>query len=107
MRIRTHQIKNKNENKASNLTNVSSSAVFPLAFLTNANKLFMKSKTDLSADETPRYIPNPNASGTYSLETCMKEYKPIYDKKTLKMYMQLTANIVYKKTEVGASVNPG
>ena len=47
----------------------------------------MKSKTEVSADGTPRYIPNPNARGTYSLHCCMKDYKPIYDKKTLKMYM--------------------
>lgn len=66
---------------------VSSSAVYPLAFLTSANKLFMKSKTELSADGTPRYIPNPKSSATYCLQVCMKDYTPIYDKKTLKKYM--------------------
>ena len=66
---------------------VSSSAVYPLAFLTRANKLFMRSKTELSADGTPRYIPNPEARGTYCLLDCMKDYTPIYDKKILKKYM--------------------
>jgi len=70
-----------------NIPAVSSSAVYPLAFLTSANKLFMKSKTELSADGTPRYIPNPNASGAYCLQDCMKDYTPIYDKKILKRYM--------------------
>lgn len=70
-----------------NIPAVSSSAVYPLAFLTRANKLFMKSKTELSADGTPRYIPNPNASATYCLQDCMKDYTPIYDKKILKRYM--------------------
>jgi hypothetical protein len=78
---------NNNENSALNKPAISGSGVFPLAFLTNANKLFMKSKTEVSADGTPRYVPNPNARGTYSLHCCMKDYKPIYDKKTLKMYM--------------------
>jgi hypothetical protein len=78
---------NNNENSALNKPAVSSSAVYPLAFLTKANKLFMKSKTEVSADGTPRYIPNPKASGTYSLDTCMKEYTPIYDRKLLKQYM--------------------
>lgn len=53
---------------------------YPTAFLTKAMCLFYKSKTEVSADGTPRYIPNPNASGTYSLKTCMKEYTPIYGK---------------------------
>lgn len=75
------------EKPESNIVVVTSSVIFPLAFLTDANKLFMKSKTEVSSDGTPRYIPNPNASGTYSLHTCMKDYKPIYDRKTLKMYM--------------------
>lgn len=66
---------------------VSSSVVYPIAFLTGANKLFMKSKTELSADGTPRYVPNPNASATYCLQDCMKDYTPIYDKKILKKYM--------------------
>lgn len=61
--------------------------VYPIAFLTKANKLFMKSKTELSVDGTPRYIPNPNASATYCLQDCMKDYTPIYDKKILKKYM--------------------
>jgi len=69
------------------MADVSSSAVYPLAFLTRANKLFMKSNTELSADGTPRYIPNPKASGTYCLQDCMKDYTPIYDKKILKQYM--------------------
>lgn len=60
---------------------------YPLAFLTKSNKLFMKSKTKVSADGTPRYIPNPNASATYCLLTCMNEYTPIYDKKELKKYL--------------------
>jgi len=70
-----------------NKPDVSSSAVYPLAFLTKTNKLFMKSKTELSVDGTPRYIPNPNASATYCLQDCMKDYTPIYDKKILKKYM--------------------
>jgi len=78
---------NNNENSALNKPAVSRSAGYPLAFLTKANKLFMKSKTEVSADGTPRYIPNPKASGTYSLDTCMKEYTPIYDRKLLKQYM--------------------
>ncbi len=75
------------QNQQLNIPAVSSSAVYPLAFLTRANKLFMKSKTELSADGTPRYIPNPRASGTYCLQDCMKDYTPIYDKKILKQYM--------------------
>ena len=62
--------------------------IFPLAFLTPKNKVFIKSELDVSADGTPRYIPNPKASGTYSLDACMKDYKPIYNKKDLKI-MQL------------------
>ena len=79
--------KEKDQNKALNKTDVSSSAVYPLAFLTKTNKLFMKSKTELSVDGTPRYIPNLNASATYCLQDCMKDYTPIYDKKILKKYM--------------------
>ena len=63
------------------------SVVYPLAFLTRANKLFTKSNTELSTDGTPRYIPNPKASGTYCLQDCTKDYTPIYDKKILKQYM--------------------
>lgn len=74
---------NNNENSTLN-----KSSVYPLAFLTSANKLYMKSKTELSADGTPRYISNPKASATYCLQDCMKDYTPIYDKKTLKQYMQ-------------------
>lgn len=51
---------------------------YPTAFLTKAMCLFYKSETEVSADGTPRYVPNPNASGTYSLKICMKEYTPIY-----------------------------
>lgn len=69
-----------------NIPDVSSSAVYPLAFLTRANKLFMKSKTELSADGTPRYIPNPNARATYCLQDCMKDYTPIYDKNQIEYY---------------------
>ena len=53
---------------------------YPTAFLTKSMCLFYKSKTEVSADWTPRYIPNPNAIGTYSLKTCMEEYTPIYGK---------------------------
>ena len=42
--------------------------------------LFYKSETEVSSDGTPKYVPNPNASGTYSLKVCMKEYTPIYGK---------------------------
>jgi len=73
-----HQIK---PNTQSCQTSVSGSTVYPLAFLTRANKLFMKSKTDFSGDGTPRYIPNPKASGTYCLQDCMKDYTPIYDRR--------------------------
>lgn len=71
------------------ITAVSGSTLYPLAFLTKANKLFMKSETEFSADGTPRYIPNPNASGTYSLNICMNDYNytPIYDKKLLSHFM--------------------
>ena len=75
------------ENTVLNKPDVSSSAVYPLAFLTKTNKLFMKSKTELSVDGTPRYIPNLNASATYCLQDCIKDYTPIYDKKILKKYM--------------------
>ncbi len=51
---------------------------YPTAFLTKAMCLFYKSETEVTADGTPRYIPNPNAKGTYSLKTCMSEYTPIY-----------------------------
>lgn len=61
---------------------------FPIAFLTRANKLFMKHKTEVSADGTPRYIPNPNSDGTYALETCMEDYTPIYDIKELENILQ-------------------
>lgn len=81
--------KNIKQNKTSplNKDGVSNNAIYPLAFLTSENKLFMKSKTELSADGTPRYIPNPNAKGTYCLYDCIKDYTPIYDKKTLRLYM--------------------
>ena len=52
---------------------------YPTAFLTKAMCLFHKSETEVSADGTPRYVPNPNASGTYSLKVCMRYYTPIYE----------------------------
>jgi hypothetical protein len=58
--------------------------IYPLAFLTSANCLFMKSETDVSADGTPRYVPNPNSDATYCLKDCMNDYTPIYTKKELK-----------------------
>lgn len=76
----------KNEKQCA-IHDVSGSADYPLAFLTRANELFMKSKTEVSADGTPRYIPNPKASATYCIQDCMKDYTPIYDRKTLKQYM--------------------
>lgn len=71
------------------ITAVSGSTSYPLAFLTKANKLFMRSETEFSSDGTPRYIPNPNAKGTYSLNICMNDckYTPIYDKKLLSHFM--------------------
>jgi hypothetical protein len=51
---------------------------YPIAFLTKSKRLFYKSKTEISTDGTPRYVPNENAKSTYSLETCMKDYKAIY-----------------------------
>jgi hypothetical protein len=62
--------------------------VYPLAFLTRANKLFMRSETCTSSDGTPRYTPNPNAKGTYSLSSCLRErsYTAIYDEKLLKHF---------------------
>lgn len=64
------------------------SVLYPLAFLTKANQLFMKSETEFSSDGTPRYIPNPNASATYSINTCVNDgYTPIYDKKLLSHFM--------------------
>ena len=53
---------------------------YPTAFLTKAMCLFYKSETEVSGDGTPRYVPNPNSRGTYSLKTCMEEYMPIYGK---------------------------
>lgn len=53
---------------------------YPSAFLTKAMCLFNKSETEVSADGTPRYVPNPNASGTYGLKVCMEDYTPIYGK---------------------------
>lgn len=53
---------------------------YPAVFLTKAMCLFHKSEIEVSADGTPRYVPNPNASGTYSLKVCMEEYTPIYGK---------------------------
>jgi len=82
-----NKVENNQDSKQLNILAVSSSAVYPLAFLTRANKLFMKSKTEVSADGTPRYIPNQKASATYCIQNCMKDYIPIYDRKVLKQYM--------------------
>jgi hypothetical protein len=56
---------------------------YPLAFLTSAGCLFMKHSDKLSADGTPRYIPNPNSDATYCLEDCLKDYAPIWTKQEL------------------------
>jgi len=61
---------------------------YPIAFLTSANCLFMKSKTKISADGTPTYIPNPNADAVYCLQDCLKDYTPIYSKKELEKYQK-------------------
>ena len=81
------KVENIQDSEQLNIIAVSSSVVYPLAFLTRANKLFMKSETEVSADGTPRYIPNPKASATYCIQDCMKDYIPIYDEKVLKQYM--------------------
>ena len=60
---------------------------FPDHFITRSGKINKKSK-DLSADGTPRYIPNPNSpSASYSLKDCLEcgwtpIYTRIYQKKT-------------------------
>ncbi|MEI7503767.1 MAG: hypothetical protein WCJ61_10835 [Paludibacter sp.] len=59
---------------------------YPIAFLTPANCLFMKSKTKIAPDGTPTYIPNPNADAVYCLVDCMKRYTPIYTENELKKY---------------------
>lgn len=53
---------------------------YPTAFLTKVRCLFYRTETEISADGTPRYTPNPNASATYSLKTCLGDYAPIYGK---------------------------
>ncbi len=59
---------------------------YPIAFLTSANCLFLKSETKISADGTPRYVPNPNSVATYCVLDCIKDYTPIYSKKELKKH---------------------
>jgi hypothetical protein len=61
---------------------------YPIAFLTSSNFVFMKSETKVSADGTPRYVPNPNSDATYCIQDCLKDYTPIYSKKELENYQK-------------------
>lgn len=61
---------------------------YPIAFLTSSNCLFLKSETEISADGTPRYIPNPNSDATYCVQDCLNDYTPIYSKKELEKYQK-------------------
>lgn len=72
-----------------NLSVRSIEPIYPIAFLTSAGCLFWKHPTELSRDNTPRYIPNPRSDATYSLQDCQKDYTPIWSKDELK-------NINYK-----------
>ena len=58
---------------------------YPIAFLTGANKIVYKSKSEKSQDGTPRYTCNPKSpDNTYTFLDCLKDWKPIYTKKELK-----------------------
>ena len=60
----------------------------PVAFLTSFGCLFMKHPNKLSADGTPRYVPNPNSDATYCLSDCMNDYAPIWSRQFLKEYQK-------------------
>ncbi len=65
---------------------VNNNIKYPIAFLTTSNFLFMKSSSKISADGTPRYIPNPNSDKTYCLQDCLEDYTPVYTKSELKKH---------------------
>jgi len=80
-------VKNKEEYQ-SELKKIIESGIYPIAFLTSVNCLFMKSEKKISADGTPRYIPNPNSDATYCIQDRLKDYTPIYTKKEVKKYQK-------------------
>ena len=67
-----------------NLSVRSIEPIYPIAFLTSAGCLFWKHPTELSRDDTPRYIPNPRSDATYSFQDCIKDYTPIWSENELK-----------------------
>lgn len=73
-----------------NLSVRSVELIYPIAFLTSAGCLFWKHPTELSRDNTPRYVPNPNSNATYCFQDCLKDYTPIWSKNELE-------NINYKE----------
>lgn len=79
---------NTNKNLKFNTLAAVGNPIYPLAFLTSRNRLFLKSNNELSGDGTPRYVPNPKASATYCLQNCMKDYTPIYDINTLEQFVK-------------------
>lgn len=60
----------------------------PIAFLSDSGCLFMRCPGKLSADRTPRYIPNPNSDATYCLEDCLNDYTPVWSVQLLKEYKE-------------------
>lgn len=54
---------------------------YPTGFLTSRGCVFKRSRKHVSADGTPRYVPNPNSpDNTYYLGDLAKDpnYKPLY-----------------------------